>query len=175
MPKTNLQKFFYSFLTVAITVCAFVFYSLYVVEGVNLADIRELGGTYMFGRIMPLWSVFAVEFVFALTLATLVGSRFAPKMAVKIFPDERPGSRLFETAYIASTAFIMCLSMSFIAALIYYPYANGFNVLTLFANWIRLVCHNFPFALLSQVFFIQPFVRKVFGLVFGAKKIKAAV
>ncbi|MCR5097683.1 MAG: hypothetical protein K6B14_01905, partial [Lachnospiraceae bacterium] len=43
---------------------------------------------------------------------------------------------------------------------------------TLFANWIELICHNFPFAFFSQVFFIQPFVRWAFGKLF-AKDIAA--
>ena len=40
------------------------------------------------------------------------------------------------------------------------------------ANWIELICHNFPFAFFSQVFFIQPFVRWAFGKLF-AKDIAA--
>ena len=46
-------------------------------------------------------------------------------------------------------------------------YYNGFNIFTLLANWIELICHNFPFAFFSQVFFIQPFVRWVFGRLFA--------
>ena len=62
--------------------------------------------------------------------------------------------------------------MSFIAAFLYYPYYNGFNTITLLANWIALICHNFPFAFFSQIFFIQPFVRFLFGKIF-AKDIAA--
>ena len=36
------------------------------------------------------------------------------------------------------------------------------NLLTLGANWLRLVCFNFPFAFFSQLFFIQPLIRTVF-------------
>lgn len=70
------------------------------------------------------------------------------------------------TAIISCTVLIMCPAMSFIAAFLYYPYYNGFNIFTLFANWIELICHNFPFAFFSQVFFIQPFVRWAFGKLF---------
>jgi len=53
--------------------------------------------------------------------------------------------------------------MSFLAALLYYPYQfSAFNVLTLLANWGKLVCFNFPFAWFTQVFFIQPLVRTIF-------------
>jgi len=70
------------------------------------------------------------------------------------------------------TVLIMCPTMSFIAAWLYYPYYAGFNLLTLLANWLKLICFNFPFAFFSQVFFIQPLVRFAFGKLF-AKDIKA--
>lgn len=45
-------------------------------------------------------------------------------------------------------------------------YYAGFHVFTLLANWLKLVCFNFPFAFFSQLFFIQPFVRTVFKAIF---------
>ena len=60
----------------------------------------------------------------------------------------------------------MCPAMSFVAAWLYYPYYDGFNIITLLANWIKLVCYNFTFAFFSQLFFIQPFIRKLFKLLF---------
>ena len=57
--------------------------------------------------------------------------------------------------------------MSFIAALLYYPYYGGFQLLTLLANWLKLVCFNFPFAWFTQVFFIQPLVRTLFRKLFA--------
>ena len=56
--------------------------------------------------------------------------------------------------------------MSFIAAFLYYPYYIGFNIFTLLANWLKLVCINFPFAYFTQLFFIQPLVRTIFKLIF---------
>ena len=79
---------------------------------------------------------------------------------------------IFETVIISCTVLIMCPVMSFLATWMYYPYYAGFNIFTLFANWLKLVCFNFPFAFFSQVFFIQPFVRWVFGKLF-AKDIAA--
>jgi hypothetical protein len=66
----------------------------------------------------------------------------------------------------------MCPAMSFLAAWFYYPYYAGFNIFTLLANWLKLVCFNFPFAYFTQLFFIQPLVRVLFKLIF-AKQIKA--
>ena len=54
-----------------------------------------------------------------------------------------------------------------------YPFYAGFNLFTFLANWIKLVCFNFPFALLSQLFFIQPLVRTVFKALFVSHPITA--
>ncbi|MDD6493006.1 MAG: hypothetical protein PUG54_12485 [Firmicutes bacterium] len=78
----------------------------------------------------------------------------------------------FETVIISCTVLIMCPLMSFLAAWMYYPYYTGFSILTLLANWLKLICFNFPFAFFSQIFFIQPFVRGAFRKIF-AKDIAA--
>ena len=64
----------------------------------------------------------------------------------------------------------MCPAMSFLAAIIYYPYYAGFNIFTFLGNWIELVCYNFPFAFFSQLFFIQPLIRTVFKFIFVRKR-----
>ena len=79
---------------------------------------------------------------------------------------------LFETAIICATVGLMCPAMSFLAAIIYYPYYAGFNVFTFLANWIELICYNFPFAFFTQLFFIQPLIRTLFKVIF-AKDIKS--
>lgn len=57
--------------------------------------------------------------------------------------------------------------MSFLASIMYYPYYAGFNIFTLLANWLKLVCFNFPFAYFTQLFFIQPLIRTLFKLIFS--------
>ncbi len=42
----------------------------------------------------------------------------------------------------------------------------GFNLLTLLANWLKLICFNFPFAYFTQLFFVQPAVRVIFKALF---------
>ena len=104
MPRNQFQRMVFAFITVVITVHAYVFYSIYVVNGDSLrqavgttsvlAAVRTIGGIYMFGRVMPVWSVVLVQ-------------------------------------------------------------------------WLRLMCFNFPFAFFTQLFFIQPFVRTLFKLIFA--------
>lgn len=177
MPRNALQRFVFALLTVLVTVHAYVFYSLYVVNGsllmtLNqtsgvLAAIQKQGGVYMLGAYLPIWAVVIVEFAFAMTLELLVGSPCSFKLAAKVFDPRTTHPVLFETAIISATVGLMCPAMSLIAAFLYYPYYAGFSVVTLLANWLKLVCFNFPFAWFTQVFFIQPLIRMVFKRLFA--------
>lgn len=176
MPRNQFQRMFFAFVTVLVTVHAYVFYSLYVVNGsvlmqINgtngvLEAIRTQGGVYMCGTYVPIWTVVLVEFVLAYTLELVMGSPCSFRLASRVFDMKKDHPMLFETAIICATVGLMCPSMSLIAAFLYYPYYAGFHVATLLANWLKLVCFNFPFAFFSQLFFIQPFVRTVFRTVF---------
>ena len=176
MPRNQFQRMFFAFVTVLITVHAYVFFSLYVVNGTALTEtartsgvldaINKQGGVYMFGTYMPIWSVIVIEFLFAYTLEMLMGSPCSFKLASKLFDPRRNHPMIFESAIICATVGLMCPAMSFIASVIYYPYYAGFSVITLLANWLKLMCFNFPFAFFTQLFFIQPFVRTVFKTVF---------
>lgn len=176
MPKNKFQKMIFALITVIITVHAYVFYSLYVVNGdilmeINgtngvIAAINKQGGVYMCGSYLPIWSVVLTEFIFAYLLETIIGSPLSFKLACKVFDIKETSPVTFETAIICATVGIMCPAMSLIAAFLYYPYYSGFDVITLLANWLKLVCFNFPFAFFTQLFFIQPAVRSIFKLIF---------
>jgi hypothetical protein len=167
--QNQIQHLVYALITVAITVPAFVFYSLYVIEGDTLMKatgatsvlqaIDRQGGVYMFGSHLPLWLVVTVELVCAYVLAVFMGSPLAFRLASRKFDPRRNHPMIFESAIITSTVCLMCPSMSLLADVFYYPYNEGFDVINLLCRWFRLVCYNLPFAYFSQMFFIQPFVR----------------
>lgn len=181
MPTNKKEKMIFAFLTVLVTVHAYVFYSLYVVNGNTLMTINNAnsvigainvqGGVYMFGLYFPIWMVVLVEFCFAYILEILIGQPLSFKFASKAFDLKKTDGTTFETAVICATVAIMCSIMSFIAALLYYPYYAGFNIFTLLANWLKLVCFNFPFGYFSQLFFIQPLIRTIFKTVFKKNNI----
>lgn len=168
MSHNHIQHLVYAFITVVITVHAFVFYSLYFVEGDSLMQatgtstvlqaIESLGGVYMFGGYRPIWLVIAVEMVFALALALAV-SPLAFRLASRKFDPRRNHPMIFESAIITATVCLMCPSMSLLADAFYYPYYQGFDIIDFLCRWFRLVCCNLPFAYFSQMFFVQPFVR----------------
>lgn len=167
--QNQIQHLVYALITVVITVHAFVFYSLYVVEGdvlmrstgttSVLQAIGSQGGVYMFGSHLPIWLVIVVETVCAFVLAVGMGSPLAFKLASRKFDPRRNHPMIFESAVITATVCLMCPSMSLLADAFYYPYYEGFNVINFMCRWFRLVCYNLPFAYFSQMFFVQPFVR----------------
>ena len=176
MPKNQFQRCIFALLTVFVTVHAYVFFSLYVVNGDFFSSIpgatgvldgiNKNGGVMMFGEAFPIWAVVLIEFALAYTLELVYGSPLSFKLASKVFNPKTTHPVLFETAIICATVGLMCPAMSFLAAIIYYPYYAGFDVFTFLANWLKLVCYNFPFAFFTQLFFIQPLIRTVFKFLF---------
>lgn len=166
----------FAFLTVLVTVHAYVFYSLYVINGNTfmsitgessvLGAINAMGGVSVLGTPVPIWAVVLIEFLLAYSLEIFMGSPCSFKLAAKVFNPAEAHPVIFETTIICATVGLMCPAMSFLAAWLYYPYAMGFSIFTLLANWLRLVCFNFPFAFFTQLFFIQPLIRTVFKLIF---------
>lgn len=166
----------FALITVIITVHAYVFYSLYVVNGNTLMElnnasgvieaINHQGGVYMFGRFAPIWAVVLVEFCFAYILEVIMGSPLSLRLACKVFDPANTHHMLFESSIICATVGLMCPAMSLIAAFLYYPYYAGFSIIGVLAAWLKLMCFNFPFAFFTQLFFIQPFVRSVFRFLF---------
>ncbi|MDE6313394.1 MAG: hypothetical protein K2M46_07190 [Lachnospiraceae bacterium] len=176
MPRNQFQRMVFAFLTVIVTVHAYVFYSLYVVNGSTLMElngttsvlsaIHQQGGVYMLGRYVPIYVIVIVEFILAYCLEVVMGSPCSFKLACKIFDPRKNHPMIFESAIICATVGLMCPAMSFLAAILYYPYYAGFDIISLLANWLKLVCLNFPFAFFTQLFFIQPLIRTLFKLLF---------
>lgn len=176
MPRNLFQRMIFALLTVIVTVHAYVFYSVYVVNGGTLtavtgessvlAAVDKLGGIYACGSYLPIWAIILIEFAFAYALECVMGSPCSFRLASKVFDPRSTHPVLFETAIICTTVALMCPAMSLIAAALYYPYYAGFNFFTFLANWLKLICYNFPFAFFTQLFFIQPLIRTLFKLLF---------
>lgn len=174
--QNQIQHLVYALITVVITVHAFVFYSLYVVEGDTLMRttgttsvlqaIDSQGGVYMCGSYLPIWLMVVIETVCAFVLAVALGSPLAFRLASRKFDPRRNHPMIFESAVITATVCLMCPSMSLLADFFYYPYYEGFDIINFLCHWFRLICYNLPFAYFSQMFFVQPFVRFVIRKIF---------
>lgn len=133
---------------------------------------QQNGRCSRFRKTVPIWAVVLIVFVLAYALENLLGTPLSFRFACKNFDPKTTHPVLFETTIISATVAIMCPAMSFITAFLYYNYQAGFNMWTLLADWLKLVCFNFPFAFFTQLFFIQPTVRTIFKTLF-AKDIKS--
>ncbi len=132
MPRNQFQKMFFAFVTVIVTVHAYVFYSLYVIHGdmfiantgaVGVLDaINMMGGVPVLGKNIQIWAVVLIEFVLAYSLELLLGSPLSFKIACHYFDPRKNHPFIFETMIISATVFVMCPVMSFIVAILYYPY-----------------------------------------------------
>ena len=95
MPRNQFERMIFALITVIITVHAYVFYSLYVVNGSVLMEVNQTagvidainkqGGVYILGNFMPIWFVVIIEFIFAYTLECAAGSPLSFKLACKAF------------------------------------------------------------------------------------------
>ena len=162
MPDTKKERLLFAFITVVITVPCFVFYCLSIEnKGILNVDPR-------FALIL-----IPIEFILAYLSEIFIGSPLSVKFALKAIPTKEYKPMIVETAIICATVCIMCPWMSFLATILYkgilpvliYHEANfaiGKFFLYFIPNFLQTFILNFPFALLGQLFFIQPLTRKIF-------------
>ncbi len=170
MPQTKFQKLIFALITVIITVPCFVFYcSSYEAGGFNVEVIKNS------------WIFIPIEFVLAYLCEIFIGSPLSVKLALKAIDPKKNDPMIVETAIICATVGIMCPLMSFLATILYNGIiAVGMNgaplnnyIINFIPYWLQKVVLNFPFALLSQLFFIQPLVRIIFKSIFKNNTEKA--
>ncbi len=169
MPQTKFQKLMFALITVIITVPCFVFYcSSYEAGGFNVEVIKNS------------WIFIPIEFVLAYLCEIFIGSPLSVKLALKAIDPKKNDHMIVETAIICATVGIMCPLMSFWATIIYNGIiAVGMGgaplnefLINFIPYWLQKVVLNFPFALLSQLFFIQPLTRTIFRAIFNNKNEK---
>ena len=169
MPQTKFQKLMFALITVIITVPCFVFYcSSYEVGEFNIEVIKN---SLIF---IP------IEFILAYLCEIFIGSPLSIRLALKAIDPKKNDHMIVETAIICATVGIMCPLMSFLATIIYNGIiAVGINgaplnnfIINFIPYWLQKVVLNFPFALLSQLFFIQPLTRTIFKAIFEKNDVK---
>lgn len=166
MPQNRKQGLIFALITVIITVPCFVFYcSSYEAGGFTVDIIKNN------------WIFIPIEFVLAYLSEVFIGSPLATKLALKAIDPKKNDPMIVETAVICATVCIMCPWMSFLATILYngiiavgmYGAPLSDFIINFIPYWVQKVVLNFPFALLSQLFFIQPFVRVIFRKIYGKK------
>lgn len=163
MPKTKKQKLAYTLLTILITVPCFVFYcSSYEAGGFSIEVIQNS------------WYFIPIELVLAFLCQELVGGPVSQKLLQKHVNPKKYSTLIVKIATVCFTAAVMCPLMSLLATILYDGIiAVGLNdgslsdfLINFIPLWCQKVVLNFPFALLIQLFIIQPLVRKIFATYF---------
>lgn len=106
----------------------------------------------------------------AILIELLIGERLTMKLVKRIITPvmEQP---IFMILLISTlTVCVMCPIMSLIAVILFKN--PGTEIV---AVWINTVVFNFPMALFSQIFFVGPLVRMIFGTVFKRETKKAMI
>ncbi len=153
MPKTKFEAVVF---TAIMDFCMVFCMTLYAI-----AD--KMGGlqysTFLIA-IREMW----IEYVIGFILIFFVISRLAMYLAKKTVGDVR--HPLVMT--LAIQCFTVCFAVPSITLIVTFLqngiYANWF------VDWITMAVKCFPMALCLQIFFIGPFVRKIFSLIFRREK-----
>lgn len=109
----------------------------------------------------------AYMWIFVFIFSNLWGNRIGHGIAHRII---RPGqdNPFFITLMISScTVFIMCPTMSMVAAILFNVILAGAPISQLPAIWIGTLIKNFPMALLWNLFGAGPLTRLLFGKFFS--------
>lgn len=174
MPQNKFQKSIYALITVLLTVPCFVLYCTSLENGgilnINLKEVLIY---------IP------IEYVLAYVSAVFIGNPLAMKIAFKTVSPKDTDPVIVKTVIVCATACVMCPWMSFLATILYkgiFPgliyHAANFTLANFFVyfipNFLQAFVQNLPFALLSQLFFIQPATRKIFGFIFNRNTNKEA-
>ena len=162
------QERIFALITVLITVPCFVFYCL-TIENHGILNVD------------PIWALklIPIEFVLAyLSEIFLIGPK-VPKILFRKLNPKKENPLLIETGFIMTTVCLMCPWMSFLATILYKGIMpvlfndSTFTISNFFIyfipNFLQTFVQNFPFALLSQFFFIQPLTRNIFSKICKAK------
>ena len=170
MFQNKKQEIIYVLITVIITIPCFVFYCMSIENGgiLNVDPKQAIA-------LMP------IEFILAFLSDIFIWGKVAAKIAFSKVNPAKDSPLLVELTIIGCTVILMCPWMSFLATILYKGIFPGliyndptFTILGFvkyfIPNFLQTLVQNFPFALIGQVFFIQPLTRKIFGLIFNQKQ-----
>lgn len=164
MIQTKKQHLMFALITVIITVPCFVFYcSFYEAGGFTIEVIKNS------------WIFIPIEFCLVYLSEIFIGDPLAMKIAFKSIDPKKNNPFIVETIIISSTVLVMCPLMSFLATILYNGIiavgVYGGSLINFLINfvpyWLQKIVLNFPFALLSQLFFIQPLTRIIFRKIYA--------
>ena len=151
MPKTRFQNVVFTAVMAFVMVYAMICYNI----ALNIGGMTNQVFAMAFGELKIMWPVaFILEFFIVDKLSHLLAMRIV-KPGV-----DRP---IFIILAISSMIVcIMCPVMSLVATILFKDTAESGFV----GVWFQTIAMNFPMAVFSQIFYVGPFVRLLYRLVF---------
>ena len=159
MPRNKFQTIIFTLLM--------TFFMVYVMICYNIA--LEMGSMKNQIFLLALHEMI-IMWPAAILIELLIGERLTMMLVKRIITPvmEQP---IFMILLISTlTVCVMCPIMSLIAVILFKN--PGTEIV---AVWINTVVFNFPMALFSQIFFVGPLVRMIFGTVFKRETKKAMI
>lgn len=153
MPKTKLQTVIFTLMMSLVMVYAMICFNV----ALNIGGMTNQVFTMAFHELLIMWpAAFILEFFFVDKLSHMLAFRLINPA------EEKP--IVITLAISSMIVCIMCPVMSLIATLLFKDAGSNF-----LAVWLETTAKNFPMALFSQIFYVGPFVRLLFGLIFKQK------
>ncbi|WKY45153.1 DUF2798 domain-containing protein [Eubacteriaceae bacterium ES2] len=156
MPKTKFQDLVFTLIM--------VFSMVYCMTLFNMA--WEIGFTYktFLNALLGMWP----EFIGAFIAQRYIAGPFARKKVMSWFQPGVDKPILMTVAMAGCTVCVMAPIMTLYVAILHNGFVGDLPLL-----WLPKLVQNFPFALIIQLFYVGPFVRFVFKLIFREKEVQA--
>lgn len=159
MPRNKFQTIIFTLLMTFFMVYVMICYNIALNMGIMKNQIFLLA----FHEMIIMWPV-------AIIIELLIGERITMKLAKRIIAPVMENSIFIVLLISALTVCVMCPIMSLIAVILFKN--PGTEIV---AVWLNTVVFNFPMALMSQIFFVGPFVRLIFNNIFKSNFEKTVV
>lgn len=159
MPRNKFQTIIFTLLMTFFMVYVMICYNI----AIQLGSMKNQIFVMAFHEMIIMWPA-------AILIEMLIGEKITMKLAKRIITPVMEHSIFIVLLISAITVCVMCPVMSLLAVILFKN--PGTEII---AVWLNTVVFNFPMALLSQIFFIGPFVRLIFGTIFKRDVEKAVV
>ena len=157
MPKTKFQGFIFTLIM--------VFCMVYCMTAYNVALMMGGLSYTVFGiALKEMW----IEYVIVFLLAFFLITENSKRLTFKTLNPSKSQPIMITLMIQSFTVCQMVPTITLITTFIH----NGFNV-NWFTQWITSAVLCFPMAFCLQIFFVGPFVRFIFGLIFNRESSKA--
>ena len=151
MPKTKFQNFIFILMTAILMAYCMIVYSVAINSSTGL-----INQTFLIAL-----KEFPIEGIIVFLLAFFVASPIAKKLAFRIV-NTKDDNKMFIVLSIQTFTVLTMVGLMSIYALFVQDLINR-NIV---CNYIVLYCKNFIMAYPLQIFFVGPFVRNVFRIIF---------